>query len=361
MKKLLILILPFFIISCGKSSNELFDYENSIFDPEISISNDNIQKIALEHINEITLKNNSNKSITIVQIDTTFKIKDKKGRNAINIFKYKNNSGWNIISGDNRLYPILAYNNSGDAELDTSQNPGLKFWVEDIIQQIDFMDKNSIKQDDKIKYQWEKHLRIKKNASNLKKEPISTPFCPSSNTYWATYHPETYSYEGLTNLKWGQTSGYNYYMPYDNCDPLSYYCNKYPAGCGPVAIGMLMHYYKKPNDFIFYGEQRVIGYHLMPQIIYYSNVNCNYPNSGQEELAALLRFVSGKHADLWCFSVSLPFYYSGKSVTALYTDKIIQTFGDWGYSNSGDKIDYYENPNHTRLIQNLKQRKPVIF
>lgn len=72
-----------------------------------------------------------------------------------------------------------------------------------------------------------------------------------------------------------------------------------------------------------------------------------------------MRFVSGKHASTWCFEVDVPFYYSSKSATALYPWKINNTFIDFGYSNGGNKIDY--SGGQYALINNLKQRKPVIF
>lgn len=324
------------------------------FDKTISVSDDLIQKIAIKHMGDLTAHTNNFKSMNeIISFDTSFSIKDKKGRNAINIFKYKSKKGWNIISGDNRFHPILAYGEGGEASLDTSFNRGLKYWIEDILMQIDFMDKNDIKQSENIKFQWAKYLEPVNTASNFKKEPIYTPTCPATNNIWASWNSSTNCWEGFTLLQWNQTSGFNYYMDEDNCDPnLSVYCNKYPSGCGPVAIGMIMHYYKKPNSFIFEGFDTAINYGAMPTQISPYNVICTAPTYEQKEISRFLKYVAGKYGHKICFLGS--FVY-------MYPDDIIKTFGDWAYSNSGEKIDYYADPNHLRLIENLKLRKPVIF
>jgi hypothetical protein len=168
------------------------------FDKTISVSDDLIQKIAIKHMLDLTLNTSNFKSTSEkISFDTSFSIKDKKGRNAINIFKYKDKKGWNIISGDNRFHPILAYSENGEASLDTSLNRGLKYWIEDILMQIDFMDKNDIKQSENIKFQWAKYLEPVNTASNFKKEPIYTPTCPATNNIWASWNSSTNCWEDL--------------------------------------------------------------------------------------------------------------------------------------------------------------------
>lgn len=221
------------------------------------------------------------------------------------------------------------------------------------------MDNHQIKQSKKIKFQWGKYLNSSVNSKNLKNLPIDTGRCPVSSETWATWNPSTNQWGGFSLLEWNQTAGFNYYMPFDDCDPHSYYCNKYPSGCGPVAIGMVMKYYNKPSSFLFNGNNRTLNYNIMPLKIEPSSVNCDNPTDNQKEVATLLRYVSGKYAKLMCFSISLPFYYSSKSETALFPNKIAQTFSDWGYLSPGNKIDYSSNIN--RLIDNLKLREPVIF
>jgi hypothetical protein len=309
-----------------------------------------IQKIALEHMNSLQSSDLNKNGRESCEVDTSFFIKDKKGKNAINVFKFKNNKGWNIISGDNRFHPVLAYNVSGEAKLDTSLNIGLKYWVEDILAQIEFLDSHKIGQDEKIKFQWDKYLE---ENSSLKYEPIDTPTCPSTNTYWRSWNSSTSEWGGFTQLEWNQSGGFNYYMDEDNCNPYWTYYDRFPVGCGPVAMGMLMHYYQKPYNFIFENNYRIINYGLMPNSISPGNVNCSDIQDPYEEVAALLRNVSGKYGHKVPCLINANVY--------VYPNDIVQTFSDWGYSNSGDKIGYYDNPNHTRLISNLKQNKPVIF
>ncbi len=293
----------------------------------------------------------ANQSDTII-IDTAFIIKDNKGRNALHFFRFSDGFGWNIISGDNRFFPVLAYNSYGSAMLDTSLNLGLKYWVEDILQQIDFMDKKNIIQSDALKSEWDKYAISL--LSHSKNEPIDPTGCTESDHIWAGSDGK-----GITGLKWGQTAGFNHFMPADLCEPSDYYCNKYPSGCGPVAIGMVMKHYQRPVNYTINGTTKTANYSIMPNSIYWGGVNCSDPTSAQKETASLLTYASGKYAQLWCFEVSVPFYYSTKSATALPPNKIQQTFADFGFSNSGSKIDY--SSNIQRLIDNLKLRKPVIF
>jgi len=364
--KRLLIFLPLIYFGCDEI-NQKSDY--SIYasvDTTFTVNSQVINSVAFTHFFELhpNYVENYSKSIlteSFPQLDTTLVIKDNKGRDAVYIFKYKNNNGWNIISGDNRFHPILAYNNNGMATLDINKNPGLKYWMNDIIQQIDYYDQNGIGQSERIKYQWDKYITPSKVLNPSKNEPPEDPTCPPSLEVWAgPWNYQTNDYDGFTSLSWNQTAGFNYYSPDDFCEPnYSIYCNKYPAGCGPVAIGMLMKYYQSPSSYIFNGSPRTLSYSIMPNYITPYQVDCNSPSTGVEEVAAFLKFVAGKYASYWCFEVQVPFYYSSKSATALYPNNIRQTFSDWGYSYPGNKIDY--SSNIYRLTENLKLRKPVIF
>ncbi len=329
-------------------------------DSHVSVDLQSVKLIAIQNFQKLhpelnleVIKKTTNEEMPF--IDTSFILQDKKGRNAIYFFRYLDNKGWNIISGDNRFFPVLAYNAEGNSKLDTSLNPGLKYWVDDIFQQIDFMDNNNIFQSDAIKYEWIKYLSDSLN--HLKNEPPDPGGgCTVTYNIWA--YPGNNNL-GFTGLKWGQTAGFNHYMAPDYCEPHDYFCNKYPAGCGPVAIGMIMKYYQRPINYNANGTNKTAIYNIMPDSIYWGYVNCANPSIDEKEIASLLRYASGKYAQLWCFTVAVPFYYSSKSATALHPNKIKQTFADFGYSNSGNKIDY--SGNFDRLIDNLKLRKPVIF
>ena len=216
------------------------------------------------------------------------------------------------------------------------------------------MDNNGIIQPEELKFQWSKYSK----TPNLKREPLpdEPPTCTPTHTYWANWNSSNGQWEGLTQLEWNQTAGYNHYMDVDNCDPLSLYCDKYPAGCGPVAMGMIMHYYQKPVNYVFGGNTITIDYGLMPPDINPLSVNCSYPTASQLEVSRLIKYVAGKYGTKICTAL-----FGGTSFVYVFPNKIMQTFGDWGYSNSGDKIDYSDGPNYSRLKSNLKLLKPVIF
>lgn len=349
---LFLFIILLFFNSCEKASLKLDESTH-----DVSVNKQTIIEVAtlnfIKNQPDLKLKFDSLKLTDgFHYLDTSFTLKDNKGRDALHMFRFIDNKGWCIISGDNRFFPVLAFNSEGSAKLDTSLNPGLKFWVDDILQQIDFMDNHNITQSTAIELEWNKY-NIKK-LYHLKNEPPDPTGCIESDQFWRG--PDG---KGLTGLKWGQTAGFNHYMPIDYCDPLNYYCNKYPAGCGPVAIGMIMKYYQKPQTYMVNGTSKTANYAIMPNSISWSSVNCNNPTQAEQESSSLLQFAAGKYAQLWCFTVSVPFYFSSKSATALNPNKIKQTFADFGYSNSGSKIDY--SSNIQRLIDNLKLYKPVIF
>ena len=367
MKKLLILISFSLLFGCEKTSQNVQTPE-ALSDGN-TVNFETVKKIALINHNEldtVSTKTLKNVEVTVgdsTEIDSNFVIKDKKGRDALHVFKYKNKKGWNIIAGDNRLFPILAYSKNGEAKLDTSLNHGLKFWVEDILLQIDYMDANNIKQSKGIAAEWKKYEKGEMQLKNYQEDgeggnESGGVYCTPSSEIWAIWDNNINDWTGVTGLTWNQTAGYNYYSHPDYCGPLANYCNKFPAGCGPVAIGMVMRYYQRPISFSFSGTQRTANYGVMPSGI--DGIDCSAPTTAVEETAALLNGAAGKYAFDVCTSVNFwPFYTHSESSTALYPWNISQTFSDFGYSSPGNKIDYSSNKN--RLISNLKAHQLVIF
>lgn len=182
--------------------------------------------------------------------------------------------GYLILSGDKRVPETLAFSDEetfpSDSALSSGNEEiplGLRYWLND----------------------------MKKAISLLRTGDLNIFDNPQkANTYggpiWET--PALTSYTAPMYTKWGQGNGYNDMCPMCVCCPTQHV----PAGCGAIALGQIMRYWKHPDKF----NWKSIPYdYVTPSLTYlladlykttysYTEYDCKTTNSIQFRLTNAL-------------------------------------------------------------------------
>ncbi|MBB6680267.1 C10 family peptidase [Aequorivita sp. 609] len=163
-----------------------------------------------------------------IQISQIVPINDKRNVAAFYVINYQN-GGFLLLSADNRVKPILAYSESDFFDVDLDDKPlGIIDWQTNVTKNIEYIRENNLVQSNEIKYQWD-HL-----VYFNKEDPDDG--CVNEN----------YQFGPLINTTWGQGCDYNTYMPYSSCTGQ---CNRYLAGCVPIAVAQVMKYHQYPTNY----------------------------------------------------------------------------------------------------------------
>lgn len=131
------------------------------------------------------------------------------------------NNGFVVVSGDDRLVPVLGYSDQGN--FDESNCPiqlmdllrSYQTAVEDIVD-------NEIEADEKIVSMWSQ-METNAWSDDQRGTPVVGPL--------------------LSNNNWQQNNGYNYYCPADANGPAGHTY----VGCVALAMGQVMHYWQHPT------------------------------------------------------------------------------------------------------------------
>lgn len=165
--------------------------------------------------------------------------------------------------------------------------------------------------------------------SQLETNATALPPVDIKTTRYETRY-DTIGYEKklpLLNTKWGQG------CPFNNDCP-----NGCPAGCGVIAGAQIMKYYRYPNPLVVDG-----------QTFLWTNIdNYTYPNISLREMD--IEQIGGF---IHALGQKMKAEYSAGG-TSTYTNNIISTFRNLGYSTSG--IKQY---NTTAIIGEIKTDRPV--
>ncbi|MDR0575845.1 MAG: C10 family peptidase [Tannerella sp.] len=159
-------------------------------------------------------------------IDDVYAVNDENNDlTAYYIVNFKED-GYIILSGDKRVPEVLAFSDDGtflsDKELSSNKDMpiGLRYWSDDMKKAISILRTKNV------------NVFENKNASTYG-DPIWKPTD-------LTLYSGAYTY-----TKWGQKNGYNASLPTCSCCPTE----RVPVGCGPIAVGQIMRYWKYPSKF----------------------------------------------------------------------------------------------------------------
>lgn len=130
---LLTLCLPALLQSCYQEDNlralstnvedsieEIVEYTDSV---EVNLFE--INRVINFHRNQFGKKNSRS------ELTTMSMIKDDEGKPVAYVVNFSNEQGWIIISATKKYYPIVAYNESGNFNLDDMPTP-VAAWTEDL-------------------------------------------------------------------------------------------------------------------------------------------------------------------------------------------------------------------------------------
>ena len=259
---------------------------------------------------------------------------------AYYIFNVGNNQGFVIVSGDDRINPILGYSNEG--YFDEAKAPSnMKNWLNEYAQQIALLDQIP--------------------ADKLAKA-IAAPKAENTVDTRNSIAP-------LITTKWDQATPYwnecPQFMNSDNEEDgyeLAY------TGCVATSMSQLMNFYKYPEQT----SQVIPAYSFT-----YSDGNYNYSTVDMPELpittfdwAHMRDTYTGAEDEVYTSAVAhLMFYVGcalksqyGVSATGAYTDDIPKAFGIFGYgSKLAYRNDYTQEVWDNMVYQELAAGRPMIY
>jgi hypothetical protein len=141
-------------------------------------------------------------------------ISDEKESPSCYVFNFRDDKGFIIISGTDRLSPVLAYSFEGNFT-ENHQNEAFDFWLEAVMD-INPSEGSRIK----AKTEWGKYLNEK-------------PFAGKNVNGVAP----------LLSIAWGQSCYYNAQCPVDSAGN----CYHARTGCGATAMAMILKYWDFPE------------------------------------------------------------------------------------------------------------------
>ncbi|WP_031526425.1 Spi family protease inhibitor [Dyadobacter crusticola] len=287
------LILSIFLIQCKSDNPELRPTREIISGTELqnyNVTLDDAITIASNtmSITEAARTNRQARHSSIsdenpfvgTRKEVEFKETVKDGEDDMyHIINYKNSQGFVIISADRRAIPILAYSDSNPFK--NEGLGGISEWFEVAKYHI-----KKAKQKDRpepgISRLWEV---LETKGRNEGGRVADWTGCD----YFYNYH-ETGRY--VDNVaRWNQSGSIKYYSTSDNgCT-----CQRRAAGCGPVAMGMVMRYHQYPSNVTLCcnGNCFVPDYPSMPRDL---DIDCNFPSTTGRNQRALLTRIAGAAA-----------------------------------------------------------------
>ena len=297
------------------------------------ISQNQARKEALSFLLNKQISNRSLKPVALSN-----RILKAGNQAAFYIFNVGNNQGFVIVSGDDRINPILGY--SYDGHFDEAKAPvNMKNWINDYAQQIALLD----------------------NYASIK-GAIAAPKA-------ANVVDTRNSIAPLITTKWDQATPYwNECPQFMNSDDEADGYELAYTGCVATSMSQLMNFYKYPEQT----SQVIPAYSFT-----YSDGNYNYSTVQMPELpittfdwAHMRDTYTGAEDEVYTSAVAhLMFYVGcalksqyGVSATGAYTDDIPKAFGLFGYgSKLAYRNDYTQEVWDNMVYQELAAGRPMIY
>jgi Spi protease inhibitor/Peptidase C10 family len=300
-----------FFFGCKPVDEQVLEIQKIPFE----VSLDEAEQVATKY--DLTSKKNvDSKNLRIEansDVDKKETIVDENKSPLFHVLNYAK-GGFIIVSADLRTIPVLAFADKGSFE--TKEIPdGVKQWFDESKDKVKKVKKDNKDADPIIVKAWKEYLKGELNLPIKKGGRIS-------NDCWQSYNlcqSYTSSNGPLLSTNWGQ-AGYS--TGYLGSCPSANACNKYNAGCGPVALAQIMNYYQKPNWFTYAG---------MPAN--YARSDCNPSTPQQWELARLM---------VYCGSASglnASYGFWGTTNTFSWPSNIPDALSNYGYSGNGSSTD----------------------
>ena len=242
MKTKILILLCVAMCACNDSMfiNEPTQETNAILSRSSEISTSECYTVTPEMVH---------KYLNITRNGRTVKVLTplvENGDTLAYVAQYDETLGWDLISGDCRISPVLAFADNGVLNInDSINNPAVKAVIGML----------QTSRDVKISNKTEKHSIWKALESKVYNNTI-TPRGAGQGKWIATdtvYSNQSESKSHIIKTKWGQGTPWNIYTPLDwlKSDPddnETYGIYHTAVGCGAVAVGQLIYHYRKANN-----------------------------------------------------------------------------------------------------------------
>jgi PKD repeat protein len=306
MKKLFVVV--FFFLS-------LFNLSYSQY-----VSPEEARKVAENVFNELF----ESKSYQLSEIPVIYGEKSKAELYIFNAEK----TGFVIISGDKRVFPLLAYSKKGRIQNDTNNwSPSFKAWLEMYAEQISLIKSGNAPKQTDLDEKWEGFLSGDK--LHLKNTKDVAP---------------------MLTTNWNQGCGYNSLCPEDSGP-----CGHVYTGCVATAMAQVMRYMEHPAKGT--GSQCYNTAAYGELCVDFSQANYDYSampnNSGNEEVAELM----------YHCGVAVYMNYS-PSGSGAYSHNVVNAWEDFfGYTNHlRIRKNNYEENDWLRIIRNeIDNGRPIYY
>lgn len=186
------------------------------------------------HKNEQMPKSRSGESKAI---KTSFSIIDENSSPVMHVINY-DGGGYIIVSGDNRIEPILAYSDEGYFDENEANYPkGLISWIKYIKAKINYIRENNVTAPEELVTHWNASSQI-----GISRSIPSTEFsCEETGDILDSQIVRT-----LLSTTWHQEETFNEYMITHECEGKYVHAD---VGCVPLAIGQIMMYWRFPTSY----------------------------------------------------------------------------------------------------------------
>jgi hypothetical protein len=134
------------------------------------------------------------------------------------------NHGWVLVSADDVMTPVIGYNFSNSFPSEENQDYNLKSWMQNFIDQVDFINKNKLIQSEGIANEWARYTSNDFSILNIRN--INGQVDP------------------LLPCEWNQDNPYNLLCPEDEAGPGGHVY----VGCVATAMIQIMYYWRYPNQ-----------------------------------------------------------------------------------------------------------------
>ena len=221
-------------------------------------------------------------------IKASFTIHDKNGKPTFYVINYEK-GGHVILSADIRIGPVLGLSRIGYFEVNNEYPDGLRIWMNNITENIEFLRAGNYEVDDIQKQEWEVLLNADQNE-------IKTRIGAESPLKKLTIT----DYKHVMHLQWNHHGdGYNDSVPRNCTNNPS---GKAYAGCVPVTVGQILRHWEHPNN---YDWDKMPASHATPTIakflvdvgkdvdVYYT---CNSGSGSSMDIGYALRTFYGYNA-----------------------------------------------------------------
>lgn len=224
-------------LSCKQSINDSYIVPISSIDYSVSIED----AIEVAQAQAPLKLNSSNGGAKVAStIADVFSVKPTTDNPSMYVVNY-NGGGFSIISGDNRMTPILAFSENAQLSMKEKELPqGLINWFVDASSYITEIRKSNANQNEYIKKRWDKLKLNNETTTDTKKGRISSG---TEGCDWAY----SFMIEPLLQTTWDQTgTGFNSQMPQLTCNGST---DRAPTGCVATATAQVMRYHEFPTSY----------------------------------------------------------------------------------------------------------------